>query len=231
MDGLHVGHQWPPSATADRLRRWLQGRSLHRETPMVHRRYMLAGSLALATLTAQRAARAQAQALVPKDKAPQAKPGSFRLEEAAHFDHQATGVAVSADGRIFVNFPRWTEDSPVSVAEVGRDGKLTPYPDEQWNAWRNAAAGNRKAAEHFVCVQSVVADNRGNLWVLDPASPGLDKVISGGPKLVRIELATNKVAQVIRFGEDVALQGSYLNDVRIHPEGRTAFITDSGARG
>jgi sugar lactone lactonase YvrE len=29
----------------------------------------------------------------------------------------------------------------------------------------------------------------------------------------------------------VALQGSYLNDVRIHPDGGTAFITDSGARG
>ena len=27
------------------------------------------------------------------------------------------------------------------------------------------------------------------------------------------------------------LQGSYLNDVRFHPDGRTAFITDSGARG
>ena len=68
--------------------------------------------------------------------------------------------------------------------------------------------------DHFVCVQSVVADGHGNLWVLDPAAPGNEKVIAGGPKLVRIELASNKVAQIIRFGEDVALQGSYLNDVR-----------------
>jgi hypothetical protein len=67
--------------------------------------------------------------------------------------------------------------------------------------------------------------------VLDPASPGNEKVIAGGAKLVRIELATNKVAQVIHFGEDVALQGSYLNDVRFHPDGNTAFITDAGARG
>ena len=104
-------------------------------------------------------------------------------------------------------------------------------PDEEWNSWRNAQATTRTARDHFVCVQSVVADNRGNLWVLDPASPGNEKVIAGGPKLVRIELATNKVAQVIHFGEDVALQGSYLNDVRFHPDGNTAFITDSGARG
>jgi sugar lactone lactonase YvrE len=191
---------------------------------------MLAGGMALAALAAGARSRAvaQSQAMAP---APAAQPGPFRLEEAARFDHQVTGVAVSPDDRIFVNFPRWTEDSPVSVAEVAKDGSLRPYPDEEWNAWRNKAASSVSPRDHFVCVQSVVADRRGNLWVLDPAAPGMDKVISDGPKLVRIELANNKVAQVIRFGEDVALQGSYLNDVRIHPDGGTAFITDSGARG
>ncbi len=196
---------------------------------MVHRRFMLAGGLAALSTgiaRAQSPSPGTSQALAPTTKLP-----SFKLEEAARFEHQVTGVAVSADGRIFVNFPRWTEDSPISVAEVGRDGSLKPYPDEAWNSWRNAGGPAPSPRDHFVCVQSVVADNAGNLWVLDPASPGLDKVITGGPKLVRIELATNKVAQVIHFGEDVALQGSYLNDVRFHPDGVTAFITDSGARG
>jgi sugar lactone lactonase YvrE len=201
---------------------------------------MLACSVAFATLAVARDLRAQQLDRTPRGQredqsqalaAPAAKPPSFRLEEAARFPSQATGVAVSADGRIFVNFPRWTEDSPISVAEVGRDGTLKPYPDDKWNSWRNADAASRAPRDHFVCVQSVVADNRGNLWVLDPAAPGNEKVIAGGPKLVRIELASNKVAQVIRFGEEVALQGSYLNDVRFHPDGKTAFITDSGARG
>ena len=195
---------------------------------MVHRRILLAGGLAA---LATGVARAQSPKGPDQALAPAAKPPSFKLEEAARFEHQATGVAVSADGRIFVNFPRWTEDSPISVAEVASDGTLKPYPDETWNSWRNADGPNRSPRDQFVCVQSVVADDRGNLWVLDPASPGLDKVITGGPKLVRIELASNKVAQVIHFGEDVALQGSYLNDVRFHPDGATAFITDSGARG
>ena len=117
-------------------------------------------------------------------------------------------MAVSADGRIFVNFPRWTEDSPISVAEVGRDGALKAYPDEKWNSWRNADAASRSPRDQFVCVQSVVADNRGNLWVLDAASPGIDKVIAGGPKLVRIELATNKVARVIHFGKPWRCKGA-----------------------
>lgn len=197
---------------------------------MVHRRCLLTGGLVLAALGAgTRSAPAQSQAMAPPARAGQ--PGPFRLEEAARFDHQVTGVAVSPEGRVFVNFPRWAEDVPISVAEVAKDGSLKPYPDEEWNSWRNTAASKLLPRDHFVCVQSVVADNRGNLWVLDPAAPGMDKVVSGGAKLVRIELATNKVAQVIRFGEDVALQGSYLNDIRVHPSGDTAFMTDSGARG
>ena len=58
-----------------------------------------------------------------------------RLEEVAKFDHQVTGVTVSEDGRIFVNFPRWSEDVPVPVAEVKQDGSIAPYPNDEWNAW------------------------------------------------------------------------------------------------
>jgi hypothetical protein len=35
--------------------------------------------------------------------------GTARLEQVAGFEHQVTGVTVSPEGRIFVNFPRWTE--------------------------------------------------------------------------------------------------------------------------
>jgi hypothetical protein len=57
-----------------------------------------------------------------------------RLQSVATFDHQVTGVAVAPDGRIFVNFPHWTEDTPVSVAELMPDGSTKPYPDQEWNA-------------------------------------------------------------------------------------------------
>ncbi|HEY1104710.1 MAG TPA: L-dopachrome tautomerase-related protein [Agromyces sp.] len=157
--------------------------------------------------------------------------GEPRLEKIASFKHQVTGVAVSPDGRIFVNFPRWSEDAPVSVAEVKKNGELVPFPDPEWNAWRNAKKDQISAKDHRVCVQSVVADAHGNLWVLDPAAPAQDKVVKGGPKLVQIDLETNKPAKLIAFDETVAPQGSYLTDVRFSPDGKTAYITDSGARG
>jgi hypothetical protein len=153
------------------------------------------------------------------------------LQQAAQFEHQVTGVTVSERGRLFVNFPRWTEDSPVSVAEVMKDGSLRPYPDARWNAWRNVRRDELDPADHWVCVQSVVADGRGSVWVVDPAAPAVDGLVPGGPKLVRIDLATDRVAQVIRFGQDVAIPGSYLNDVRFSKDGRYAFLTDAGQRG
>ncbi len=154
-----------------------------------------------------------------------------RLSEVATFEHQVTGVTVSEDGRIFVNFPRWTEDAPVSVAELLPDGALRPYPDERWNSWRNARKNELAAEDHFVCVQSVVADGRGSLWVLDPAAPANERVVQDGPKLVQVDLATDNVVNVLGFDEEIAPQGSYLNDVRFSPDGRYAFITDSGASG
>ena len=151
------------------------------------------------------------------------------LTRVAGFDQQVTGVAVSKAGRVFVNFPRWERDVPVSVAEVMPDGTTRAYPDEAWNAYRNAAP--RSVGDHFVCVQSVVVDPKGFLWVLDPAAPGNEFVKPGGPKLVKIDLATNKVVQVIHFDEKAAPQGSYLNDVRFSPDAGTAYLTDSGQRG
>jgi len=153
------------------------------------------------------------------------------LTQVAQFDHQVTGVAVVEDGRRFVNFPRWTDDAPISVAEVAKDGSLKPYPDAKWNSWRNARANELPVGDYFVCVQSIVPDGHGNLWVVDAGAPGNEKILEGAPKLVRVDLKTNRVTKVIPVPLSVALQGTYLNDIRFSPDGKTGYITDSGTRG
>jgi len=188
---------------------------------------LLAGCAAALTFLA---GCAQTGPSAPMAAAPRAG-GAAQLQEVARFDHQVTGVTVSPAGRVFVNFPRWSDDAPVSVAEVMPDGTTRPFPSAEWNAWRNARKDQMTAADHFVCVQSVVVDHQGFLWALDAAAPAQGPVVPMGPKLVKIDLASNQVVKTIAFDEKIAPNGSYLNDVRFSPDGRTGYITDSGAKG
>ena len=151
-----------------------------------------------------------------------------RLTSVATFDQEVTGVAAAPDGRMFVNFPRWNADVPVSVAELRANGAVVAYPNAEWNSWRNSAASQVDPRTHFVNVQSVVADKRGNLWVLDPGAPNAEKVLPRAAKLVRIDLATNQASRTYPFDETVAPPDSYLNDIRFTADGRHAFMTDSG---
>ncbi len=148
------------------------------------------------------------------------------LFEYPYLKDQPTGIAVSHGGRIFVNFPRWDKDPLYSLAEVMTDGTLRPYPGFDWNRWGKDEATHPEA--HFVCVQSVVIDDDGFLWVLDPASPGFKGVVPGGAKLVKINIVTGIVERVIPFDNAVAPNNSYLNDVRFDPNDDVAYITDSG---
>lgn len=73
------------------------------------------------------------------------------LESVAHFDGaMPTGVTVSHQGRIFVNFPKWGDEVPFTVAEI-RAGKPQAYPDQATN---QTDSDNPTAA--LVSVQSVV---------------------------------------------------------------------------
>jgi sugar lactone lactonase YvrE len=152
------------------------------------------------------------------------KPGETGLALVAESPMQWTGVAVSKNNRLFVNFPRWSDKVPVSVAEIGADGKTVPFPDAEWNSW----AEGKDAATHFVCVQSVYFDSDGFLWVLDPANPKFGGVVAHGPKLVKFDIAARKPVQTIVFDERAALPNSYLNDVRVDTKRGFAYITDSG---
>ena len=139
-----------------------------------------------------------------------------------------TGVTVSHKGRIFVNFPKWGDDVPFTVAEIHEDKPLA-YPDETTNQ-----TNLEDPAAALVSVQSVVVDPSDRLWILDTGSPLFQPTRYGGPKLVSIDLNSDKILKKILFTQDVALPTTYLNDVRFDlrrgSEGM-AFITDSAQKG
>ncbi|MDZ7966176.1 MAG: L-dopachrome tautomerase-related protein [Nostoc sp. DedSLP03] len=151
------------------------------------------------------------------------------LEPVAHFDGaMPTGVTVSHQGRIFVNFPKWGDEVEFTVAEI-RDGRPVAYPNQEINR-----TNPDNLAQTLVSVQSVVVDPRDRLWILDTGSPMFQLTQYGGPKLVCVDLTSDRVIKTILFPPDVALPTTYLNDVRFDlrrgAEG-TAFITDSSDRG
>ena len=151
-------------------------------------------------------------------------PDTVHLEPVAFSDARWTGVAVSAEERVFVNYPRWSDEVPVSVAELV-DGEAVPYLDDAWHDW----APGDDPATRFVCVQSVHVDAMDRLWILDPASPSFGGVVPGGAKLLQVDLTTDDVVRVYRFDETVAPPDSYLNDVRVDTTRAIAYMTDSGA--
>jgi sugar lactone lactonase YvrE len=144
------------------------------------------------------------------------------------YDAMPTGVSVAADGRIFINFPRWGDDVPFTVGEI-RKGKVVPYPDAAINTFDPA-----RPRETLGSVQSVVVDAANRLWILDTAAPGFSTPAAGGAKLVAVDLATNKVVKTIVLPASTVLPTTYINDVRFdlrRGKAGVAFITDSSISG
>lgn len=161
------------------------------------------------------------------DSQPAAR-GLGDVEVVFAFERQMpTGVAVADDGRRFVCYPRWGDDVAFTVAEL-REGKEAPYPGSEINAFDPS-----RPSETLVSVQSVVIDPAGRLWLLDTGSIEMQPVLSGAPKLVQVDLEHDQVARTIVVPPDVALETTYLNDVRFdlsRGEAGLAFITDSGTQ-
>ncbi len=144
-----------------------------------------------------------------------------------------TGVTVSHKGQMFVNFPKWGDDVAFTVADIiSEGGKIGAYPDDAIN--KTDPNDPAAAAATLISVQSVVVDPADRLWILDTGSPMFQPTKYGGPKLVCVDLKTNKVVKKILFPQDVALPTTYLNDIRFDlrrgKEG-VAYITDSAQNG
>ncbi|WP_024681217.1 L-dopachrome tautomerase-related protein [Pseudomonas syringae] len=160
--------------------------------------------------------------------APADKPVGKLEQVHAFYDAMPTGVTVTETGRIFVNFPRWGDKVPFTVGEV-RDGKVVAYPDLAVNHENPKDPG-----DGLISVQSVVADGKGRVWLLDTAAPEFAAPRPQGAKLVAVDLATNKIVKRLVFPDNVILPSTYVNDMRFDfrkgSQG-TVYVTDSSVSG
>jgi len=150
-----------------------------------------------------------------------------KLEEVfSEETYQLTGVAVSKSGRIFTNFPYWSDIYKYAVVETGLTHHLKPFPDAEWNNWKVGKTGD----DHWVCVQAIVIDDQDMMWVVDPASPKQKGVYAESQKLVKINLSTDKVEKIYPL-RGVMDNQSYANDVRIDTKKQIAYLTNSSSGG
>ena len=160
-----------------------------------------------------------------------AAPAQTRLASSAQLtpvialpDAIANGVAVSTGGRHFLTIAKQKGQDVPRLAEWV-NGQLQPYPDAAWNAWQ--PGGDASAA--FVNANSVRFGPDGTLWVVDAGAPEMGQPEEmHGPKLVGIDIETNKVVKVLFF-ESAVKPESYVDDVRFN--GDRAYLTDAGVPG
>jgi sugar lactone lactonase YvrE len=150
------------------------------------------------------------------------------VQEVARSDDVPVGIAFSRDGRLFFAYSRAIDPKePISVAEW-KSGKPSPYPPG-FRQDKGAPAHDR-----LLSVQALTVDARDRLWILDTAKVGQEPVQPGAPKLLAVDLSTNKVVQRVNYPADVCGPTCFTNDVVIDlsrgPAGY-AFITDSSFDG
>ena len=127
--------------------------------------------------------------------------------------------------------------SPIS--RVGRTTTNTPSPRSRRTVrssrfpTRRGTPGRIKTrtwATKFVCVQSVVVDDTGALWVLDTGNPGMNGTLAGAPKLVKIDpgFEQGRADHPFRRGH---LSGEELSQRRAFRHGPAGGISDGKRRG
>ncbi|QNI31661.1 hypothetical protein H7849_21780 [Alloacidobacterium dinghuense] len=147
-----------------------------------------------------------------------------RVEAVFSSDLVINGPTVSPDGRLFTVAQPASPGTTPQVVEV-RNGKPVPYPDERMNSWKPGMDGH----ELFVGVNSIRMGPDGALWVVDRGGPGIGKPLApGGPKLMKIDIATNKVSRIYDLAA-VARPWSFVDDVRFNA--LHAYLTDAGSPG
>lgn len=152
------------------------------------------------------------------------------LVELARFEAETpAGVAVSSDGRVFIAFP-WLDRQPAAaVGELLAGGEVTPYPNLTWNQWDGDPGPSALRAIVSAQALTITRESHGEfLWVLDSGNPRQRGVVLGGPKLFKIDLADDNVAQVIYLDHERDLAPhSQLSDLRVDPATHTAYLSDT----
>lgn len=130
------------------------------------------------------------------------------LEVVANLPYPPGNVAVSSNNRLFFSYHP--------------EGKPPSHVMEWVN---NTAVEFPQSIPNELALQSVLSiriDQQNRLWILDYANHGL-----GQPRLIAIDLNSEKVVHHYDFSSSEAGIGSNLNDFQVSSDGNTIYIADA----
>lgn len=140
------------------------------------------------------------------------------IESVAELAVNPGNITVTKDNRIFVSLHQF-RPCPYRLAEVTADKKLKAWPSEVWNGEPGTSPDVLNA------VLGVQLDKSGKrLWALDNGGGHM-------PKLVAFDVQSGELAFRHDFKPEVALPGSFLNDLAVDDERGFIYIADIGGVG
>ena len=142
----------------------------------------------------------------------------FAVSSVNSIQLTSLGIAVSASGRMFSNYPPALDpkNQAYTVAELFANNTEQPYPSAEINTppagrinYTNYPPTGTSYTNYFIGVQSVVIDPADRLWILDTGRAATDNgtqvpAAYGGPKLIGIDLTTDQIFQTVVFDPTAA---------------------------
>lgn len=122
-------------------------------------------------------------------------------------------VLVTDDGRLFFTVHPESRPEGNKLLEWV-DGAAVPYP--------NGSAQPKL----FNTVLGIAADKQNRLWTLDHGRQGFAE-----PRLLAFDLSNGAIVHDHKFNPEIAPTGSFLQDLRISPDGRYVIIADGSILG
>ena len=131
------------------------------------------------------------------------------LEEVLSYQEPIGNVTVNAGGRVFFTVHPAARPQGNKLLEYV-DGASTPFPSV------------KQQAALFETPLGIAIDRFDRLWVIDHGNYG-----TGQARIVAIDLSSSKVLRNQPFDESIAPLGSFLQDIQISADGKTAIIADA----
>ena len=131
------------------------------------------------------------------------------LQEVLSYSEPIGNVAVNRDGRLFFTVHPEARPPGNKLLEYVA-GAAVPYPSVSVQT------------DLFDTVLGVAIDRFNRLWTIDHGNHGLREA-----RIIAIDLDTSEIVHDRTFDKSIAPAGSFLQDLQISADGRTAVIADA----